>query len=162
MPADLVILDACVLIDFLSTDRSLLRLAGKVFTLHVASVVLAEVDGADEATLLALGVRVVEPSLDLSADAAGRGGALSFEDWASLLLASERGWACVTNDRRLRRECATCGVEALWGLEILGTLVAQRLLPVEAAVAAATTMHDGNPRGISAVVLATFCAKVRG
>ena len=110
MGIELFILDACVLIDFVTTDAMLLKLTSEhVGTVHVASVVLGEVDQLDESSAASLGLHVVEPSLDLSLDAAARGGALSFEDWVSLLVAKDNGWTCVTNDRRLRAECESTG-----------------------------------------------------
>lgn len=162
MPSDLLILDACVLIDFLSTDRNLLRIAGLELTVHVASVVLAEVDDVDEGVLATLGVKVVEPSVELSTDAAGRRGALSFEDWVSLLLAEEEGWTCVTNDGRLRKECAQHNIDVLWGLELLAILVERGRLAAAAAVEAAEAMHRSNPRYISAEIVARFRAKLAG
>lgn len=161
MPVDLLLLDACVLIDFLAANRDLITVASAEVRIHVASVVLEEVDDIDAATLRALGVVIVEPELELSMDAARRRGGLSFEDWVSLLLARTHGWTCVTNDRRLRKECGAHEVAVLWGLEILLLLVRRARLSPDEAIAAAVAMHAANPRGIPAAVVEAFRTRIR-
>jgi hypothetical protein len=159
---NLFILDACVLIDFVTTDASLLTLvADHVGSIHVASVVLAEVDQLDESDAVSLGLRVVEPDLALAADAAMRRGALSLEDWTSLLLAKDNGWTCVSNDRRLRRECTAEKVPVLWSLALLTRLVDAGALAAEAAVATVRAMHAANPRYITPRLVARFEQRVK-
>ncbi len=66
MAHDLLILDACVLIDFVTADETVLTgIARHVGAVHVASTVLAEVGGLDEVRAVELGVRIIEPPLEV-------------------------------------------------------------------------------------------------
>jgi hypothetical protein len=159
---ELFILDACVLIDFVTTDPMLLKLTSEhVGPVHVASVVLSEVDQLDESSAASLGVHVVEPSLELSLDAAARGGALSFEDWVSLLLARDNDWTCVTNDRRLRTECESHHVKVRWSLALLELLVRAGALTAAAAIDTAAAFQRANPRYITDTIVKRFRARLR-
>lgn len=161
--SSLIVLDACVLVDFCKTDLSLLRLfSHHVGQIHIASPVFAEVEQLDEAQAISAGLTVVEPSLELAQTAATRRGALSFQDWLSLLLAKEHGWTCVTNDRRLRRECATEKVEVLWGLDVIRILVEAGALTVEGAEEAARSIRASNPRYVPDSVVVEFVRRLRG
>ncbi len=162
MDVEFFILDACVLIDFVTTDPTLLTLTTQhVGRVHVASVVLAEVEQLDESSAASMGLHVVEPELALSLDAAERQGALSFEDWVSLMLARDNGWTCVTNDRRLRRECEIHGISVRWSLALLELLVAAGALTVDGAGDAAEAFHRANPRYVSADIVSRFKTKLR-
>lgn len=162
MAIELFILDACVLIDFVTTDPSLLALTSQhVGPVHVASVVLAEVEQLDESSAATMGLQVVEPALALSLEAARRQGALSFEDWVSLMLARDNGWTCVTNDRRLRSECEAQGISVRWSLALLELLVAAGALTVDGAADAAESFHQVNPRYVSADIVGRFKIKLR-
>ncbi|MFO7566746.1 MAG: hypothetical protein R6X02_29155 [Enhygromyxa sp.] len=118
---------------------------------------LAEVDNLDEARAIDLGVVVVEPSLELQARASARRGRLSFEDHICLLLAVERGWTCVTNDRALRSICQDEGVAVYWGLEVTARLVAAGGLPVDTAIELAERIAAVNP-SITPEIVARFRA----
>jgi hypothetical protein len=88
----LLILDACVLIDFCKADASILKtLSGSVGVLHVAAPVFDEVEDLDRARARALGLLVVEPTLDEAVEAAAAGGALSFQDWLCVYIAQREG-----------------------------------------------------------------------
>ena len=104
----LLIMDANVLIDLAEVDRNLIRLiSDHVGKVHVPLPVLREeVDQIDEAEYADLGIVPVDPPLQTAVDAAARRAGLSFHDHLCLLLARDNGWTCVTNDGRLRRECA--------------------------------------------------------
>jgi len=157
----LFILDACVLIDFVTTDASILRLVCEhVGEVHIAAPVLDEVEQLDESTAASLGMRIVEPSLGTAMFAAARGGALSFQDWLCLLMAKENGWTCISNDGRLRRECMGEGVSVMWGLELLEQLVLAGGLDARAAVAAALAIHVSNPRYVTRQIVRAFELKV--
>jgi hypothetical protein len=158
----LFILDACVLIDFVSADTSILRLVcDHVGELHVAAPVLDEVEDLDESAAASLGIRIVHPTLTTAMSAAARRGALSFQDWLCLLLAKEHGWTCVSNDGRLRRECSSEGVAVMWGLELVEELVVAGGLEVHGAMAVAQAIHVSNPRYVSKQIMRGFEAKLR-
>jgi len=153
----LLLMDANVLIDYVRTDRSVLGLVYEhVGSVHVLSTVLDEVDGLDEDGCEALGIEVVEPELAQVREAAARRGRLSVADHLCLLVARERTYACVTNDRALRRACADEGVAVVWGLELMLVLVRGGVLDAAEAVRVARAVHELNPRHITAAVVEEF------
>jgi hypothetical protein len=157
----LFILDACVLIDFVTTDSSILRLAClHVGEVHIAAPVLDEVDQLDESGAVSLGIRVVQPSLPTAMAAASRRGALSFQDWLCVLMAKEHGWTCISNDGRLRRECAAENVPVMWGLELLERIMTAGALDAEGAIAAAWAIHASNPRYVTKAIVQAFERKI--
>ena len=164
MKPDILIIDANVLIDFCKTDRSVLALVTRhLATVHVAEQVLEEVEELDRATAVALGISVltVEYVVLSQAATASVGSPLGFQDWLCLLVAQQNSWICVTNDKRLRAECATRGVAVLWGLQLLLQLVERRALGAAAAIRVADAICALNKR-MPASVLAAFRRKVRG
>jgi predicted nucleic acid-binding protein len=119
-----MIMDACVLIDFIKAERAVLELVVKyIGPLHVTSPVVNEVNEIDdENELVALGLIIIEPEIEDAYAAGGRSGPLSFEDWLCLLTAKRHGFTCVTNDKNLRTLCKQEGVSLLWGLELVAEL----------------------------------------
>ena len=95
----LMIMDACVLIDFIKAERAVLELVVKhVGPLYVTSPVVEEVKEIDdEDELAALGLIIVEPEIEDAYTAGIQSGPLSFEDWLCLLTARRHGFTCVTN-----------------------------------------------------------------
>lgn len=83
----------------------------------------------------------------------------SFEDALCLMIAKERGWTCVSNDRRLRFAFGTENVPVLWGFDILMLLVDARALSASAASDMATRIASNNKR-IGAEVLSRLLAKI--
>jgi hypothetical protein len=157
----LLILDACVLIDFWDADPSLISLvARQVGPVHIAENVLSEATSVDRSAVISLGLTVIEPSLAMMTTAAQRRQGLSFQDHLCLLLAKDRGWTCVSNDGRLRRACADEDVAVLWGLELLAQVVEAGGLPVDAGVELAQAMASCNPYLTSAVV-SRFVARIK-
>jgi hypothetical protein len=159
-PLRLLILDACVLIDYCKTERSILKLAaGHVGQLHVATPVFEEVEQLDHAGAADLGLVLVDPPLELAMRAATRGGRLSFQDRLCLLLAKENGWTCVSNDTQLRGACESEGLSVLWGLEILVLLVEAGATSAADAKQIAEAIHDCN-RFITSQVLKRFVRRI--
>jgi len=156
----ILLLDACVVIDFLEGDVSVLTLAANsIGEVYVPSTVLAEINDLDESRVAQLGLRTVEPTLELLERAATPVSGLSFQDVTLVLLAEERQWTCVTNDRALRGVCESRGVTVLWGLELLVQLVELRALPSSAARSIGEDICRANKR-ISPAVLAAFLRKL--
>jgi predicted nucleic acid-binding protein len=157
-----MIMDACVLIDFLHADRTVLQLVAKhVGPVYVVSPVVEEVrdiDGQNE--LIELGVSVIEPELEDAFAAANAIGAVSFQDRLCLLTAKRHGMTCVTNDRSLRRQCIHEGVPLLWGLELLLELHAAGGIPRRIAEDIAQAIHEANPRHITTAILRRFQARI--
>ncbi len=162
MTRALLIVDACVLIDFWHADPSVVALICRhVGQLNVAQGVLAEVRGLDASTAQDAGLRVVQPDFEVLSEAATAGRGLSYQDQQCLILARMHGWTCVTNDGRLRRVCAEDGVDVLWGLELLAQLVEAAGIPAAQAVALAHEMARAN-RYLTTAILTRFQDRVRG
>ena len=166
MPPDrrCLLVDSNVLIDYQRSDLSVITLVTRhVGDVCVHTVVLDEVDGLDEADLLDLGVRVVEPDhghLEAAREArAGRPG-LSLADGLCVVLARESGWECVTNDRALRRVCTSAGVSVRWGLELMVGLVECQALGADEAAEIAGAIHEANPFHVGKEVVERFVAKL--
>lgn len=145
-PPRILIVDACVLIDFCDADASVLTIIARALgPICVASPVLAEVDTLDESSATSLGLQVVEPTLAMFAEAANRRGGLSPQDHLCLLMAKAEGWTCVSNDKALRRACGEEQIEVLWGLQMMGLAVEAGELPGDAAEDVARRIAVVNP-----------------
>ena len=156
----LLILDACVLIDFWDTDPSAISLVVRhLGEVYIAENVLSEVKQVDRSAAVTAGLTIIEPTLEMMTAAAQRRRGLSFQDHLCLLLAKARGWTCVSNDGRLRAACAEDGVAVMWGLETLAQVVEAGGLPVEAGIELAERMASANAYLTEAVV-ARFVARI--
>ncbi|MGI5862446.1 MAG: hypothetical protein ACOX6T_10375 [Myxococcales bacterium] len=157
-----LLIDANVLIDLCEADRTVIRLISQ----HVGQVLVPlpvlreEVDQIDEAECPDLGIVLIEPSLQTAAEAATRRGGLSFHDHLCLLLARDKGAACVTNDRRLRRECAAENVPVRWGLETVALLVDVGALTPEAAEEIGDAVQQASSQFITDPVIERFHARI--
>jgi predicted nucleic acid-binding protein len=140
-------LDACVLIDFATSDVSVLTLvSAHVGQVHVPSPVFDEVEQIDDTLASSLGLKLIEPTLEMLVEAGAARGRLSFQDRICVLVAKAGGFTCVSNDRSLRATCTAEGVPVLWGLELLVELVSARALPAESAREVATQIMTANKR----------------
>ncbi len=157
-----LLVDANVLIDYVSSERAVLASAARhVGTVYVSTTIIDEVADLDTTECERLGLQVVEPSLPQLATAASKRGRLSFQDHLCLILARENGWTCVTNDVALRKACAKDGVSVLWGLEVMVELVAAGHLEIPDAIAVAESIHRLNPLHINEGIVARFQKRVR-
>ena len=157
----ILILDACVLIDYVETDPTVL---GTV-SMHVAPIAIArpvfeEVVGLDDDAAVSLRLQIIDVDLDLATEAARSTSRLSFQDHLCLLLAKQAGWSCVTNDRALRAACTAEDIAVLWGLEImLQACVAGAMMPDEAR-RVALAIHEQNPRYVTQAIVRSFSEKL--
>lgn len=157
----LLILDACVLIDFCEADASVLTVFSQhLGAIHVAATILDEVDQLDESKAASLGLNVVEPSLAQLGASAVKRGRLSAADHLCLVLARENGWTCVSNDKALRTACKEEGIPVLWGLEIIALTVDACVLSIEEAERIAWRINETNPF-ITKDLVALFVSKLR-
>lgn len=158
-----LLMDASVLIDLCVADPTLVKLVSDhIGRVHVPTpVLLEEVEQVRREDWSALGIVPVEPSLETAALAAKRRPGLSFHDLLCLFLARDNGWTCVTNDARLRRECAAERVPVLWGLELIALLVEGEVLDVAAAAALGSAIRRANPAFITEGLLARFLERIR-
>ncbi|MBN1548488.1 MAG: hypothetical protein JW902_17695 [Syntrophaceae bacterium] len=159
----LMIMDACVLIDFIKAERAVLELVVKyVGPLHVTSPVVdevSEIDGENE--LAELGLIIVEPEIEDAYNAGGQSGPLSFEDWLCFLTAKRYGYTCVTNDKNLRKLCKQEGIPLLWGLELLIELHKAGGIPAGDAEIIAKEIRRSNPKHITAEIISRFTNIIR-
>lgn len=157
----LFILDACVLLDFIKTEREVLSLVGThLGTLHVPEPLLEEIRDATREEIQLLGITVVSPSWEQLGEAATRGGPLSFNDHLCLLMAKELHHTCITNDKALLKACASAGVQTVRGLRLLLNLVTVGALTKKRAQRVGRMIHESNPHHISKTVLADFQMKL--
>lgn len=163
VPSKLMIMDACVLIDFIKAERAVLELLAKhVGPLHVISPVVDEVkEIGDENEWVELGLVIVEPQMEDAYTAGGRSGPLSFEDWLCLLTAKRHGFTCVTNDQNLRKLCKQQGVSVLWGLELLAELHKVGGITGKEAEAIAKAIRRTNPKHITQKIISSFLDLIR-
>lgn len=162
-PPKLMIMDACVLIDFIKTGRAVLELVVKhVGPLYVTSPVVDEVNEIDdENELVDLGLIIIEPEIEDAYVASSRSGPLSFQDWLCLLTAKRHGFTCVTNDKNLRKLCRQESVSLLWGLELLAELHKAGGIPATEAEAIAQAIRLSNPKHITEKIVSRFVDTIR-
>ncbi len=160
---NILIIDAVALIDFRDSDPTILALiSSKLGQLVVASPVLDEVNNFDESDCLKYGIKVIEPSFEQLEKAVAKRNenkSLSLMDLICLVLAKENDWVCITNDKRLRRECQNEGVEIYWDLEMLIKLVEKKELLKKEAKEIAYNMHKNNFQ-LTKVILERFNKKI--
>lgn len=142
-----------MLIDIADANEAVLALIVQ----HVAPVivptpVLAEIDTLDELKCAALGLEVVEPTLDQLRDAARPHAALSFADKVCLIVARDGGATCWTNDGPLGDECDANGVPRMRGLRPILALVERGLLPLAAAIGTVELIGANNTYITPAIV----------
>ncbi|NJD27653.1 MAG: hypothetical protein FIA92_05095 [Chloroflexi bacterium] len=138
--------DASVLIDIADANEAVLGLIAQ----HLARVilptpVLAEVDSLDELRCAALGLDVVEPTLDQLREAAVPHPALSFADKVCMIVARDAGGTAWTNDGPLGEECDTHGVPRMRGLRPLIALVEAGAIAIDVAVGTVDVISTNNP-----------------
>lgn len=163
VPIRLMVMDACVLIDYMYGEPDLFRLIhSHIGQIYVATPVLEEVDSVtsiDE--LKELGLEPIEPEIEDVFEAGEMEGRTSFQDNICYLTAKRHKLTCVTNDKNLRTLCETSDVPILWGLELILSLVKKGGLTKKEAFHIAEEIHKSNPRHINATVLNGFKAKLK-
>jgi hypothetical protein len=147
------IFDSCVLIDYLDADSSVLaRFSKHIGRAHVILDQLAEVDGLDGSRCGRLGLLIEEPTTEQLQEAGGRPSYLSFWDHLCLVVARDKGWTCVTNDKGMHRACKAIDVHTIWGLEVLIELVQVGQLTTKDALVVAGKIAEDNARITSEVL----------
>lgn len=162
-PARFMIMDACVLIDYINGEPDLFKLiSSHIGPIYVATPVMEEVDSIESIDELEeLGLLPVEPEIDDLFVAAEMNGRTSFQDNLCFLTAKRQGFTCITNDRNLRKQCSASEVPTLWGLELILELVKAGGLAKKEAIFIATEIHKSNPRHINKKVLDSFKDKLK-
>lgn len=158
-----VVIDADILIDFLRADRKVLRLlATKLWTIYVPTEILAEVDDLDAELAESLGLVVYEPSFEEYVEATTvHGGRLSTRDRLCLIISRNHGWACLSNDRQLGKECSRSGIPVFRSLKTLELLYRAGRLDFQRAERVAGALHAANPRFIPMALVREFLDSIR-
>jgi rRNA-processing protein FCF1 len=158
-----MIMDACVLIDYVNGEPDLFKLiSAHIGALYVATPILEEVDSIDSIDELEeLGLLPIEPEIDDVFEATEMDGKTSFQDNLCFLTAKRQGMTCITNDTNLRKQCTASEVPILWGLELILELVKSGGLIKKEASLIATEIHKSNPRHINQKVLNGFLSKLK-
>ncbi len=159
----LMLLDACVLIDYWKARKSILEsFSAHLDKLHIASPVLEEVEDInDPVELTNLGVNIVTPELEDLIEAGAERGQLSFQDRLCILVAKRAGFTCVTNDKSLRNACETAGVGVIWGLEIMLVLYHEGGIERSTALDIAWKIMEINPKHITNKIVRAFKTKLQ-
>jgi len=158
-----LLMDACVLIDFVRGGRYVLELAAKyIGPVHVIKPIVDEVrEIENEDELVELGVMVIDPELIDAFAASSVAGPTSFQDRLCVLTAKRLSCTCVTNDKQLRKYCAKEGVAIWWGLQVLLELHKCGGIPVADAIEVARRISDSNPRHVNAQIVEKFIREMK-
>ena len=158
-----LLFDADVLIDYCEVDRTIIRLISeRIARAHVATPVLGEVTALNKTRCAALKLQVDQPTTEELLAAGALNEPISFKDKICLVLSRERGWMCVSNDRKLISCCETHGVATLRGLGLLLELVRVGAMTKRRAGTLANKIGEVNPSHIGEPVLVVFHKKLRG
>ncbi|MFC1762987.1 hypothetical protein ACFL6U_13020 [Planctomycetota bacterium] len=143
-----LISDANVLIDYAKSAPSILGLISQhLQQLYVASPILEEVHDLSVEEVVALGIEIVEPSLEQLAEAAQLRQAkksISGLDALCFIMARDQSWICLTNDKALRNHCASSEITCLWGLEIMIQLAETGQITATKAYSIARSIQSKN------------------
>lgn len=132
--------DANVLIDLAKSDCDLIaEIVAYCGTVYVPDMVFREVFNLDDREAERLGLSIVDTPAVLD-----RFPGLSLQDSACLYLVREKGWACIANDKKLRRECLKAGGKVFWGLETVLLLVEEKQITKKRAETAARKIRTTN------------------
>ena len=158
-----MIMDACVLIDFIKSDCALFKLVSLyVGALHVTSFMLDEIEDVEnQSEFEELGLVVLEPHAEDVFSAGYPGGPTSFQDRVCMLTAKRNGLICVTNDKSLRSLCTAEGVPILWGLELIAELRRVRGISGKESIKIAQAIRKCNPTHINDEILSRFTELIR-
>lgn len=156
-PSGVLLADANVVIDYVKTDRSILRLVSEhVAPLKLLRQVLATVHGLSRSDCRALRIEVVDPPVELVVQAGTDRPRVSVEDYLCFLVCKSEQWTLATNDRRLIRVCEEGEVRFTRGLRLVLDLVEKRVLSKHRALEVALAVQETNPGHINTEVIAEF------
>ena len=123
-PIHHMIIDACVLIDFMKVEPDLFKLISRhIGPIYVDTSLLEEVYSIQSIEDLEdLGLIPIEPEIEDVFTAEEMDGQTSFQDNICFLTAKRQGFTCISNDKRLRKLCTDAAVSMFWGLELILSL----------------------------------------
>ena len=162
-PLQLMIMDACVLIDYINGEPDLFKLiSSRIGPIYVATPILEEVDSIKSIEELEdLGLLPIEPEIEDVFKAEKMDGQTSFQDNICFLTAKRQSFTCVSNDTNLRRQCTNASIPILWGLELILNLTKAGGILKKDASRIARDIQTSNPRHITARIMSDFEAKLK-
>ncbi len=162
-PIQFMIMDACVLIDYMNGKPDLFKLISSyIGPIYVATPILEEVDSIKSIEELEeLGLIPIEPEIEDLFTADDMEGQTSFQDNICYLTAKRNNFTCVSNDTNLRRQCKNANIPVLWGLELILALTKAGGLLKKEAARIAKDIQKSNPRHINKNILKDFEAQLK-
>lgn len=162
-PSRFMIMDACVLIDYMNGEPDLFKLiSSHIGPIFVATPILEEVDSINSIEELEdLGLIPIEPEIEDVFSAEEMDGQTSFQDNICFLTAKRRSFTCVSNDINLRRQCTDADVSILWGLELILELTEAGGILKKEASRIARDIQKSNPKHITTRILSDFVVKLK-
>ena len=158
---EIIVSDACVLIDYCLTNKKILRLVSRhIWKIYVLRPVFVEVKELDEETADTLEIEIIDPDISQLQRAGKRGGGLSRSDRLCFLAAKDNGWNCWTNDIGLRKLCKKEEVPVYWGLEVMISLYRLGHITIVDAIETARKIHKINKKHITEEIIARFINKI--
>ena len=160
-PRPVLVADANVIIDYKLSDPTILRLASEhIAVLKVPTPVAANVWGWMEADYKQFGMQLVKPTDEQAAEAMAMPETLVYDDWCCYIIARDNKWGCLTNDKRLRRECKRSSISIMWGLDVLVELARVKQLSRQATRVAALALQKNSPAHYNAKLMELFERKL--
>ena len=158
---DVYLVDANVLIDYLSSDITILTIySNEIGQIYVPTGVLENVKQLSIGECNRLNLKIVEPTIEQYFEAGPKIRGLAFDDRICLILARDNQWTCITNDKKLRAICMNIGISVVWGLEIMLPLVEKKLIEPSEALNIAKEIQESNPRYVNKTILKRFEDKI--
>lgn len=163
-PTRYMIMDACVLIDYMNGEPNLFKLISThIGPIHVATPVVEEVDYFKSIKDIEdFGLISIEPEIDDVFTAEEMDGQTSFQDNLCFLTAKRQGLTCISNDKNLRKQCTDANVPIIWGLELILELTKAGGVAKKQASRIARNIQKSNPRHINTRILNDFEGKLKG
>ena len=161
--ARFMIMDACVLIDYMNGEPDLFKLiSSHIGPIYVTTSILEEVDSIKTIIELEdLGLIPIEPEIEDVFTAEEMAGRTSFQDNICFLTAKRQNFICVSNDANLRQRCVDSSVPILWGLELILDLTKKGGILKKESLRIAKDIQKSNPIYITTKILSDFEAKLK-
>jgi len=157
-----IISDANVLIDYILVERTLvLRLVSEhLFQIKIPRYIFNEVNQLTEDQAEALGMEIIEETMEQLKKGILRGGGLSQEDKICFAIAQENQWAIWTSDKPLHTQCKAHDIPVYWGLQLMLELCKIQKLDSAYALETAQKIEQVNER-ISKKIINEFRSKIK-
>ncbi len=141
-----LVADANVLIDYAKSDKSVILLISRYLaTVCIPTPVFDEIHELSKREAKSLKITLIEPTLSQAQEALVDEGPLSFQDRLCFIVARDKGWSVLTNDKNLRKTCESEDLDCVWGIEAMVPLVHNKCLSASKAMKIAKKIESVNP-----------------